>query len=76
MNLILTIEENLGKIFRCYIDENTTQTIARLDDKLKGARIFIDNFTCDILTPVLVRLENSDIGTAKITGKVVKKQDV
>lgn len=69
-------KENLGKIFRCYIDENTTQTIARLDDKLKGARIFIDNFTCDILTPVLVRLESSDIGTAKITGKVVKKQDV
>ena len=69
-------KENLGKIFRCYIDENTTQTIVRLDDKLKGARIFIDNFTCDILTPVLVRLESSDIGTAKITGKVVKKQDV
>lgn len=68
--------ENLGKNFRCYIDSNESVTTAKLDDKLKGGRIFITNYTSDILTPVLVELIDTDIINAKIYGRVIKKLDV
>ena len=68
--------ENIGQNFICYIDENTNITTARLDDKLKGARIFITNYTCDVLTKVLVKITDADIISAKIYGRVVKKLDV
>lgn len=68
--------ENLGKNFRCYINENGYTITAKLDDKLKGARIFLTNFTCDILTPVLVMITGADIASGTITGKVIKKLNV
>ncbi|MCR8678517.1 MULTISPECIES: RNB domain-containing ribonuclease [Campylobacter] len=68
--------KNIDKIFKCYIYENSNQTIARLDDEIKGARIFLDNFTCDLLTPVMVKIIEVDIPTAKILGKVVEILDV
>lgn len=68
--------QNLGNTFRCYIDENSNIVTAKLDDKLKGARIFITNYTCDILTPVLVTITDVDIAKAVIMGRVVKKLDV
>lgn len=68
--------ENLGTKFRCYIDTNESVTTAKLDDRLKGGRVFITNYTDEILTPVLVELTNADIINAKIYGKVVKKLDV
>lgn len=68
--------ENIGQNFICYVDENTNITTARLDDKLKGARIFITNYTCDVLTKVLVKITDADIISAKIYGRVVKKLDV
>lgn len=69
-------DQNIGKNFRCYIDENGNSVIAKLDDKLKGARIFITNFTSDILTPVLVQITQADIANGKVIGRVVKKLDV
>lgn len=68
--------ENLGQNFRCYIDENASQVTAKLDDKLKGARIFITNYTNEILTPILVCLTDANIATGTILGRVVKKLDV
>ncbi|QKF64908.1 RNB domain-containing ribonuclease [Campylobacter corcagiensis] len=68
--------ENLGKNFRCYIDTNESVTTAKLDDKLKGGRVFITNYTGEILTPVLVELIDADIINAKIYGRVIKKLDV
>lgn len=69
-------EGNLGKNFRCYIDSNESVTTAKLDDKLKGGRVFITNYTAEILTPVLVELIDADIINAKIYGRVIKKLDV
>ncbi|KEA46342.1 ribonuclease R [Campylobacter mucosalis] len=66
-------KENLNREFKCYISENQNVTTARLDDELKGARIFIVGFTCELLTPVLVRITEVDIPGAKIFGKVVRK---
>ncbi len=67
---------HVGESFRCYISEVGATSYAKLDDELKGARIYLDAFVGDLLAPVLVRIESVDIGTAKITGKVVKKLDV
>ncbi|MDY2763347.1 ribonuclease R family protein [Campylobacter sp.] len=69
-------EQNIGKEFICYISEISEPLIARLDDKLKGARIILPNFTCPLLTRVRVRIISSDIASAKIIGKVVEKLDV
>ena len=68
--------ENLGKVVRCYIDENANSVSAKLDDKFKGAKIYILNFTAEILTPVLVQITEANIANATILGKVVKKLDV
>jgi len=65
--------ENLGKKFRCYIDENGNSVTAKLDDKLKGAKILVSNFAGDILTPVLVELTEANIASGVILGRVVKK---
>ena len=68
--------ENLGKVVRCYIDENANTVTAKLDDKFKGAKIYILNFTAEILTPVLVQITEANIANGTILGKVVKKLDV
>ena len=68
--------ENLGKVVRCYIDENANTVTAKLDDKFKGAKIYILNFTAEILTPVLVQITEANIASGTILGKVVKKLDV
>lgn len=65
--------QNIGNDFRCFINENQNIITARLDDKLKGARIFIAGFNCELLTPVLVRITDVNIAQAKIFGKVIKK---
>lgn len=68
--------ENLGKEVLCYISEVGENTIARLDDELKGARIFLPNYTCELLTKVRVKIISADIASAKIIGKVIAKLDV
>lgn len=67
---------NLNKKFRCIISEVGNESIAKLDDELKGARIFIEGFTCALLTPVLVEIKEVDIASAKIIAKVVEKLNV
>ena len=44
-----------------------------MDDKIKGGRIFITNFTNEILTKILVEITQVDLINAKIYGRVVKK---
>ncbi|MBR8461999.1 VacB/RNase II family 3'-5' exoribonuclease [Campylobacter sp. faydin G-105] len=67
--------ENIGNTYECYIIENQSTLVAKLDDKLKGARIFIIGYTCELLQRVIVRIIEADIATAKIVGKVVAKLD-
>lgn len=69
-------KDRIGENFICYIDENKNYTSAKLDDKIKGARIFLINYTNEILTRVLVKIVDVDIAKAVIFGKVVKKIDV
>lgn len=64
---------NIGNSFICYISQASEPLIAILDDEIKGARIFLPNYSCEILTKVLVRIVSSDIASTKIIGKVIKK---
>lgn len=68
--------KNLGKRIECYINENENIVTAKMDDKIKGGRVFLLNFTNDIFTRVLVEITEVDIISAKIYGRVVKKIDV
>jgi exoribonuclease II len=66
-------QANLGRNVRCYISENENVVVAKMDDKIKGGRIFITNFTNEILTKILVEITQVDLISAKIYGRVVKK---
>lgn len=68
--------KNIGKNFRCYIDSNQNLTIAKLDDEIKGATIFITNYEGELLEKVLVCIADVDIAAAKIYARVVKRLDV
>lgn len=64
--------ENIGKIVKCYVVENQNILIARLDDELKGARIFVANYYAPLLSEIYIQITQADIATAKIFGKVHK----
>jgi len=68
--------KNIGRAIECYIDNNENEVTAKMDDFIKGGRIFILNFTNDKFTRILVQITEVDIITAKIFGRVVKKIDV
>ena len=68
--------ERIGQRFNAYISENQNVAVARLDDEIKGARIFLGAYCADLLQKVIVEITDANIATAEIFGKVVKKIDV
>ena len=69
-------KERIGQRFNAYISENQNVAIARLDDEIKGARIFLGAYSVNLLQKVIVEITDANIATAEIFGKVVKKIDV
>ena len=69
-------KERIGHRFNAYISENQNVAIARLDDEIKGARIFLGAYCVNLLQRVIVEITDANIATAEIFGKVVKKIDV
>lgn len=69
-------KDRIGQAFKCYISSNDKICIAKLDDDIKGARIYINNYSCDLLQKVMVKIVEVDIPSAKIIGKIVEKLDV
>ena len=69
-------KECIGQRFNAYISENQNVAIARLDDEIKGARIFLGAYSVNLLQKVIVEITDANIATAEIFGKVVKKIDV
>ncbi|MDR1614523.1 MAG: ribonuclease R [Campylobacteraceae bacterium] len=67
----LHINEN----FVCKVTEVGKSAIAALDDKLKGARIFLIDDDLELFEKVSVKIIQSDIASAKIIGKVMKRLD-
>ena len=69
-------KERIGQRFSAYISENQNVAVARLDDEIKGARIFLGAYGVNLLQKVIVEITDANIATAEIFGKVVKKIDV
>ena len=69
-------KEHIGQRFNAYISENQNVAVARLDDEIKGARIFLGAYCVNLLQKVIVEITDVNIATAEIFGKVVKKIDV
>lgn len=67
---------NIGKEVRCYVSENQNVLVAKLDDHFVGARIFITGYSANLLQKLVVKITESDIASAKIFAKVVRKIDV
>ncbi|MDR3177950.1 MAG: ribonuclease R [Campylobacteraceae bacterium] len=65
---------HIEKSFACKVIEIGSNPIVTLDDELKGARIFlIDGEDLELFERVEVRIIQSDIASAKIIGKVIKR---
>ena len=62
--------EHIGEVFECVITDKKQPPIAKLDDELKGARIFLDYGDFELFERVKVKLTSVNIATAKIKGKV------
>lgn len=69
-------KDKIGEVFKCYISSNDKICVAKLDDEIKGARIYINNYSCDLLQKVMVKITEVDIASTKIIGKVVEKLNV
>ena len=69
-------KERIGQRFSAYISENQNVAVARLDDEIKGARIFLGAYSANLLQKIIVEITDANIATAEIFGKVVKKIDV
>ena len=69
-------KERIGQRFNAYISENQSVAVARLDDEIKGARIFLGAYSANLLQKIIVEITDANIATAEIFGKVVKKIDV
>lgn len=63
---------HINEIFDCYVSESGVNTVAKLDDKLKGAKIILENYSLNLLEKIKVKIISSDIATAKITAKAIK----
>lgn len=64
---------NIDKVVKCHVADSGNENIAKLDDDLVGARIFLINFTARPLTRLLVQIKEVDIASTKIIAKVVEK---
>jgi len=68
--------QNNGERFRAIItDVSGKNTIARLDDVIQGARLFVMDEDVELLERVEVMIIESDIATARITAKITKRLD-
>ena len=68
-------KDNIMNAFTCIVTEVIKSPIAKLDDKLKGARIFLMDNDVELFEKVKVSIVESDIATAKVVGRIVKRLD-
>lgn len=63
--------KNVGQVFEAMIIENENALIARLDDEIKGADVFLIGQKANLLQRVRIRLDGADVVMAKIFGTIV-----
>ncbi len=64
---------HVGEDFEAIVTGNQKSVIAKLDDEIKGARLFLLDENLELFQRVLVKIIEADIPTSKIYAKVVKK---
>ncbi|MBE0492095.1 MAG: VacB/RNase II family 3'-5' exoribonuclease [Sulfurospirillum sp.] len=65
--------DNIGENVEAIIIDINKTPVAKLDDKLKGARIFLLDEDVDLFERVLIKLVEADIATTKIFAKIVRR---
>ena len=64
---------HVGEDFEAIVTGVNKSVIAKLDDKIKGARLFLLDENLELFEKVLVRIVEADIPTSKIYAKVIKR---
>ncbi len=67
--------ENINKEFDAIITDVQNKTIAKLNGKIKGARIFLLDSDVDLLQKVKVKILDVNLLQAVIIGKITKRLD-
>ena len=68
--------KNIGNRFEAVVTDPDSTPIAQLDDKIKGARLFLPKAEVELFDRVLVEIIDVNIATTKIYAKVIEKIDV
>ena len=66
----------VGDDFKAIVVETEQNPIAKLDDELKGARIFLLDNDVHLLQRIEVKIVESNIATARIYARVTRSFDV
>ncbi|QCD52902.1 RNB domain-containing ribonuclease [Campylobacter sp. RM16192] len=69
-------KERIGQRFKAYVSENQNMLVAKLDDEIKGARIYLNSYSAELLQKLIIEITDADIASGEIFAKVVKKIDV
>lgn len=66
-------EQHKGEDFEAIVTSVDRTVIAKLDEEIKGARLFLLDTDLELFERVLVKIVEADIPSAKIYAKVVKR---
>ncbi len=64
--------ERIGEEFEAIITSVGNKLIAKLDDEIKGARVFLVDHDAFLLDRVVIKILSADIAQTTITAKIVK----
>jgi len=68
--------EKVGEDVKAIVTEVTKNPIAKLDDEIVGARIFLLDDEAELFERVMVKIVEADIATGRIFAKIVGRIDV
>ena len=64
--------ENIGKVVNCVIVDTKSPPIAKIEDEIVGARIFLNRDDVRLFEKVGVEIISANIATTKIKGQIIK----
>jgi len=65
-------DENIGKIVKAVVIDTKSPPIAKIEDEIVGARIFLKKDNVTLLQKIDVKIISSNIATTKIKGEVIE----
>ncbi len=69
-------KKHIGERFEAVVTDPESTPIAQLDDKIKGARIFLPQAEVELFDRVVIEIIDANLATTKIYAKVVEKLNV